>query len=74
MRFRSLFFDNLVMKEGKRRRRWPCDPRRELRVLRSYAGTLIFQTRKPIGLFGIYVLDDLIELLLILQLARSDAG
>ena len=41
--FGPLFFDNLVMKEGKRRRRWPCDLRRELEVLRSYAGTLIFQ-------------------------------
>jgi hypothetical protein len=41
--FGEWFFDNLVMKEGKRRRRWPCDLRRELEVLRSYAGTLIFQ-------------------------------
>ncbi len=49
------FFDNLVMKEGKRRRRWPCDhlaSMRFLMVLRSYAGTLIFNTRKPIVLDG----------------------
>ena len=40
----SWFFDNLDMKEGKRRRRWSCDSGSLwLGVLRSYAGTLIFQ-------------------------------
>ena len=39
--FGPLFFDNLVMKEGKRRRRWPCDHRLErvdgFKELRRYA-------------------------------------
>ena len=53
------------MKEGKRRRRWSCGSGSLwLGVLRSYAGTLIFQ-QGSIG-FGIYV-SGLIELLLILD-------